>query len=179
MKPVRIAVIAAITFLSAMTILSAVLFAKCRCCGKRFSPYLCLHGHLCPRVGEDAPTCRDNLIILEMVKYEWASEHSASDGYEVTWDDVRPYLNKGKSPRCNQGGHYVLGLIGEEPDCIGACSLHADPLEHALEPAVLYAATPGKPLASARVLFERRRESGDACVEAPSADDDVTPPEAD
>jgi hypothetical protein len=171
MKPVRSLVIAAITLVGTMTILSAALFSRCRCCGKRFTPVLCLVPDWTPTVRADFPTCRDNLAMLEIAKYEWAGEHGADYGDEVTWHDLRIYLRDNKPPVCNQGGHYVLGRIGEEPDCVGACPLHANPLEHALEPAVLYASGEANPLAAARTVFiERRRARQESNNDPPGQD---------
>ncbi|MBN1919093.1 MAG: hypothetical protein JW889_14400 [Verrucomicrobia bacterium] len=154
MKPIRYVVIAAGAFLAVMTVLSLLLFAKCRCTGKHFSPYICLIHHWTPAVRDELPSCRENLIVLEAVKFEWAREYGASDGVEVTWDDVRVYLPQAREPVCNHGGRYVLNPIGEEPECQGACCLHANPLEHALEPFTVYAASDGNPLASGRFTLE-------------------------
>ena len=159
MKPVRSLVIAVITLVGAMTILSAALFSRCRCTGKHFSPVLCLVRGWTPPVRADHPACRDNLTMLEVAKYEWAGEHGAGYGDEVTWHDVRIYLQDSKPPVCNQGGHYLLAPIGDEPDCVGACPLHADPLEHALEPAMQYATCEPNPLATARAIFDERRRA--------------------
>ena len=166
MKPVRTTIIVAITFLIAMALFSVALFTKCRCSGKRFSPDLCLIGEWTPGVRAGLPTCRENLIQLEAAKYEWARESGAQPGAEVTWDELRTYLGGSSRLRCRRGGHYVLGAVGEEPDCIGACRLHADPLEHALEPAILYASRERPPLASSRATFERGTGLGDADGEA-------------
>ena len=177
MKLVRCIVIAAITFFGAMTILSAALFSKCRCSGKHFSPYICLISDWTPGVREDLPPCRENLIMLEAVKYEWAREQGAGEADKVTWDDLRIYLDQGKPPICNRGGHYVLGLIGEEPDCVGACCLHADPLEHSLEPAILYASDEGNPLASGRAIFRDRTRPREEAEASRSSEESEIPPE--
>jgi len=158
MKLVKYAVVGALTFLCVMTLLSVALFTQCRCSGRRFSPYVCLITNWTPAIREELRPCRENLIYLETIKYEWARENGAQPGDEVTWDNVRTYLERGKPPVCNRGGRYVLGPIGREPDCVGACPLHANPINHALEPAILYAGTDDDmPLASARALFERTR----------------------
>jgi len=172
MKPVRSLVIAVITLIGTMTILSTALFSRCRCTGKRFSPMLCLVPDWTPGVNADLPACRDNLTMIEMAKYEWAGEHGADYGDEVTWLDVRIYLQDTRPPVCNQGGHYVLAPIGNEPDCVGACPLHADPLEHALDPAMQYATCEPNPLAAARAVFiERRRARQASDDDAPVQDE--------
>lgn len=161
MRLIRSVVIGAITLFCVMTVFSVALFTKCRCLGKHFSPYLSLVSGWTPGVRGDLPSCRENLITLEAAKYDWASENGADAGTEVTWDDVRIYLDNGKPPLCNRGGHYIFGRVGEEPDCVGACALHADPLAHALEPAILYACTEDNALSSARAVFEGYREARD------------------
>jgi len=153
MKPIKCVLIAAVTAFVFTAGFSVLLFARCRCTDKHFSPYLCLIRHWTPAVRDDLPSCRENLIALEAVKFEWARENGAADGEKVTWDDLRVYLPQGKEPVCNRGGRYVLNATGQEPDCHGACGLHADPLEHALEPAAFYAAE-GNPLASGRFTIE-------------------------
>ena len=176
MKAVKRVVVAVIVFFGTMTILSTVLYSKCRCTGKHFSPYLCLIKGWTPGIRDDLPSCRENLIMLETVKYEWARERGGSEGNEVTWDELRAYLNRGRPPICPRGGHYVLGLIGEEPDCIGACALHANPLDHALEPAILYASGEGNPLASQRpVIGEHMKAREQTEPEAPPDEDDEPP----
>ena len=173
MKPVRSLVIAVITLLATATILSAVMFSRCRCSGKHFSPILCLVRGWTPNVRADLPACRENLTMLEVAKYEWAGDYGADYGHEVAWHDVRIYLRNGKPPVCNQGGHYLLGPIGREPDCVGACRLHADPLEHALEPAVQYATGEANPLAAARAVFIERQRTRRAFDEGYPAQDEA------
>jgi len=172
MRAIRCVVIAAGTLLVAMTVLSIPLFAECRCTGKHFSPYLCVIRHWTPAVRHDVPPCRDNLIMLEAAKFEWAREYGAPEGAKVTWDDVRVSLPQGREPVCNRGGRYVLNPVGEEPECNGACALHANPLEHALEPAVLYAADEGNPLSSGRFTIEDwiAWRKGRPALHAPSQD---------
>ncbi len=172
MKPVRSLLVAVMTLVGAMTILSAALFSRCRCRGKRFSPVLCLVRDWTPGVSADLPACHDNLTMLDVAKYEWASEHGADYGDEITWHDVRIYLQDNKPPVCNQGGHYLLAPIGDEPDCVGACPLHADPLEHALEPAMQYATCEPNPLAAARAIFNERRRARKAFDDDGLAQDD-------
>ena len=150
MKPIRTTIIAAITFLIASALFSVMLFTKCRCSGKRFSPALCLIGEWTPGMRTDLPTCRENLIRLGAAQDEWARESGAQPGAEVTLDELRAYLGGNRRLQCDRGGHYVLGTVGEGPDCIGACLLHANPVEHALEPALLYASEERPPLASSR-----------------------------
>jgi hypothetical protein len=176
MKTVKRVVVAVIVFFGTMTILSTMLYSKCRCTGRRFSPYLCLIKDWTPGIRSDLPSCRENLIVLETAKYEWARVRDGEAGDAVTWDDLRAYLNRGKPPICPRGGHYVLGLIGDEPDCVGACALHANPLDHALEPAIVYAEGETNPLASQRsVIRERMRTPRQIEPEAPSDEDDALP----
>jgi hypothetical protein len=177
MKLIRLTVTGVITFLVVTTILSAVLFMKCRCMGKHFSPCLCLVRGWTPAPRDDMPSCRDNLIALETAKYDWASEHGAGPGDEVTWDDLRPYLEQGRPPVCTSGGRYVLNPIGEEPDCVGPCRLHADPLAHALEPAALYAFDDaGNPLASTRATMRDLLEARRRFLRTPTTADGLATP---
>ena len=177
MKAVKRVVVGVVVFFGTMTILSAMLYSKCRCTGKHFSPYLCLIKDWTPGIRNDLPSCRENLIMLETVKYEWARVRDGGVGDEVTWDELRAYLNRGKPPICPRGGHYVLGLIGEEPDCIGACALHANPLNHALEPAILYAAGEGNPLASQRPVIRERMRAPEQAEPQAAPDEDQDAPD--
>jgi hypothetical protein len=73
----------------------------------------------------------------------------------------------------------VLNPIGQEPDCAGACRLHADPFAHALEPAALYALDDAEnPLASSRATTRELLDARRRFQRAPTtADGLATPPE--
>ena len=177
MKSIRFVLVAVMTFFAVTTVLSALLFVKCRCMGKDFAPYLCLVRGWTPAPRDDLPPCRDNLMALETAKYDWASEHSAGPGVEALWDDLRPYLEQGKPPACAAGGRYVLKPIGQEPDCVGPCPMHADPLAHALEPAAIYALDEaGNPLASSRATMRDLLEARRRFLRAPTTADRLATP---
>lgn len=64
--------------------------------------------------------CLQNLQIIKIAKYEWASEYNKTSTSVPTWDDLRPYMPAEFSnsiPRCQDGGTYTIGQIGEEPTC--------------------------------------------------------------
>jgi hypothetical protein len=64
--------------------------------------------------------CIINLRLLEAGKEQWAIEHNKTNGADVTWKDVLPYIGRGPAdqiPKCPDGGVYILGKVGEQPKC--------------------------------------------------------------
>jgi hypothetical protein len=63
--------------------------------------------------------CVNNLGEIEAAKEEWAQEHNGTNGMDVTWDDLRPYIGRttGMIPKCPDGGVYRIGKVGEKPTC--------------------------------------------------------------
>lgn len=60
-------------------------------------------------------TCPNNLRMLDGAKWQWALENRCTNGANVTWDEIRPYLKT--PPVCSKGGTYILGRVGELPRC--------------------------------------------------------------
>jgi hypothetical protein len=71
------------------------------------------------------PPCHDNLMRIELAKYDWASENDKTSNDIPTWDDLRPYLPdlpnsrhwSNGLPVCPAGGTYTIGRVGELPKC--------------------------------------------------------------
>lgn len=68
-----------------------------------------------PRTMSSEP-CNRRLVEIQAAKQKWAVEHNASLAADVTAKDILPYLPKGM-PKCNDGGQYILGKVGDEPRC--------------------------------------------------------------
>ena len=63
--------------------------------------------------------CINNLRQIDAAKNEWALKNGKTNGV-VTENDIKPYLN-GSLPKCPAGGQYIIGNVGEDPNCsIGA-----------------------------------------------------------
>jgi hypothetical protein len=76
--------------------------------------------------------CTQNLRQIAGAKQTWAMENHKTSNDVVTWQDVQPFLGRGRAgtlPVCPQGGIYTLGRIGEQPKC----SLSGPPWGHSLE----------------------------------------------
>jgi hypothetical protein len=63
--------------------------------------------------------CAKNIRAIESVKREWAITHTATNGTEINWDQIKDSFPRG-IPACPSGGEYQLGKIGEPV----ACSVH-------------------------------------------------------
>jgi hypothetical protein len=67
-----------------------------------------------------ANPCVNNLRLIDSGKTQWALEHNMTNGADVTWKDILPYIGRGSEgqmPHCPEGGVYILGKIGEPPRC--------------------------------------------------------------
>ena len=68
--------------------------------------------------------CINNLRQIDAAKNEWALENHKTNGTDVTENDLKPYIkldSQGNLPSCGAGGRYIIGRIGEDPQCsIGA-----------------------------------------------------------
>jgi hypothetical protein len=75
-----------------------------------------------PHTGGSSPkmTCICNLRQIDNAKVNWAIEHHAPSNAVPTWDDIKPYLERGSSgsiPTCPAGGIYSIGAISNFPTC--------------------------------------------------------------
>lgn len=65
--------------------------------------------------------CRVHLMWIDADKQNWALDHHKSTNDVPTWEDIRPYLPRGKVeheiPVCPQGGKYMIGRVAEKPKC--------------------------------------------------------------
>jgi hypothetical protein len=62
--------------------------------------------------------CNNNLRMIDAAKQQWALEKNKSSGAVPKWEDIQPYLGRGRGMiRCPQGGEYTVGAIGEPPSC--------------------------------------------------------------
>jgi hypothetical protein len=65
-------------------------------------------------------SCVNNLRQLQAGKMEWALETGATNGTLVTESDITPYIqldSNGKIPKCQAGGTYIIGRVGEDVRC--------------------------------------------------------------
>ena len=60
--------------------------------------------------------CINNSRRIEAAKDEWAQRVGATNGTEITWNDIAPYFTNG-FPKCPEGGTYNLGKVGEPVLC--------------------------------------------------------------
>ena len=60
--------------------------------------------------------CLNNVREIEATKADWAQINNATNGTEVTWNDIAPYFTNG-FPKCPEGGTYTLGRVGEPVLC--------------------------------------------------------------
>jgi len=60
--------------------------------------------------------CINNARNIESAKAEWAHNIGATNGAEVTWNDIAPFLKNGL-PKCPEGGTYQLGRVDEPVLC--------------------------------------------------------------
>src|SRR5437588_578930 len=81
---------------------------------------LLMPGGIRPRRGNPQAACINNLRQIDGAKQTWAIEHPESTNRAPTWQDIQPYLGRGKAgrlPKCPQGGTYTLGILSEPPRC--------------------------------------------------------------
>lgn len=63
-------------------------------------------------------TCINNLRLIDGAKQQWALEKNKKETDTPTWDDIQPYLGRGKtSLHCPNGGQYTIGAVGQQPTC--------------------------------------------------------------
>jgi hypothetical protein len=60
--------------------------------------------------------CINNARQIEAAKADWAQKHAATNGAEVTWNDIAPYFTN-VFPKCPEQGRYELGKVGEPVTC--------------------------------------------------------------
>jgi hypothetical protein len=60
--------------------------------------------------------CINNVREIEAAKDEWAKSTGATNGAEITWDEIAPYFTNG-IPKCPEGGTYTIGKIGAPVLC--------------------------------------------------------------
>ena len=60
--------------------------------------------------------CINRAREIEAAKAEWALSTGATNGTEVTWNNIAPYFTNG-FPKCPEGGTYNLGKVGEPVLC--------------------------------------------------------------
>jgi hypothetical protein len=62
--------------------------------------------------------CINNLRQIQAAKDQWALEKRKPATAVPTWEDIQPYLGRGRGTvQCPQGGEYHIGAVGESPTC--------------------------------------------------------------
>jgi hypothetical protein len=64
--------------------------------------------------------CINNLRQIDGAKQQWALENNITNDAKPSWANVQPYMGRGsqgESPKCPQGGTYILGRLSELPSC--------------------------------------------------------------
>jgi hypothetical protein len=63
-------------------------------------------------------TCINNLRMIDASKQQWALEKNKKSTDVPKWEDIQPYLGRGRGTmRCPQGGEYTVGAVGESATC--------------------------------------------------------------
>jgi hypothetical protein len=63
-------------------------------------------------------SCVNNLRQIDGAKQQWALENHVEANGRPAWKDILPYLgNSNTTPRCPQGGTYILESVGQAPRC--------------------------------------------------------------
>lgn len=75
----------------------------------------------CP-VNTPLENCIGSLRSIYVAKEQWALKNHAGSNDVPRVEDIIPYLslpagNEGKFPKCEAGGTYTLGRVGEDPTC--------------------------------------------------------------
>ena len=69
-------------------------------------------------MGGNTSACINNLRLLDVAKQRWAAEKNKPAGTVAKWEDLQPYLGRGRATmRCPDGGEYTIGAVGEPPTC--------------------------------------------------------------
>jgi hypothetical protein len=62
--------------------------------------------------------CINNLRMIQGAKQQWALERNKTASDVPSWEDIQPYMGRGKTMlRCPAGGQYAIGAVGELPTC--------------------------------------------------------------
>jgi hypothetical protein len=70
------------------------------------------------RGNSDQIACANNLRMIQTAKQQWAADKKKSSTDVATWEDIQPYLGRGRGTlRCPKGGEYTVGAVGESPTC--------------------------------------------------------------
>jgi len=62
--------------------------------------------------------CTNGRVIAEKAIEHWAKEKGIAQGAEVDVQAVAIYLKAGILPKCQQGGDYLVGKVGQRVSCI-------------------------------------------------------------
>ncbi len=63
-------------------------------------------------------TCLNNMRMIQAAKQQWAMEKRKPASAVPRWEDIQPYLGRGRGTlRCPSGGEYTVGAVGESPTC--------------------------------------------------------------
>ena len=63
-------------------------------------------------------SCRENLLKIDGAKEQWALEFNKARGAEVKLEELcGPDKYLYRTPVCPRGGEYIVGKIGEDPQC--------------------------------------------------------------
>jgi hypothetical protein len=69
----------------------------------------------------DSGNCRVHLMQIDAAEQNWALAHNKTTNDVPTWEDIRPYLPRGRVeheiPVCPQGGKYTIGRLDEAARC--------------------------------------------------------------
>lgn len=109
------------TLVMKMSKTSLVIAAGVTCAVIVLALWLC--GWIWPLTGKT--TCMINLNIIQEAKVSWMNENHKTLNDIPSMDDLKPYFgshinDRGWSngvPVCPQGGHYILGRVGESVRC--------------------------------------------------------------
>lgn len=75
---------------------------------------------LCPSLSffyeAQATACGRNMDMVQSAKLLWASQHAATNGQAVSWEDLEAFMGTGR-PGCPGGGVYTIGPVGGTPEC--------------------------------------------------------------
>jgi hypothetical protein len=74
----------------------------------------------CSRGSTASNACVNNLRNIVAAKQQWVVDYHKATNDVPTWDDLRPYLERGvknELPHCPAGGKYTIGRVDEKPTC--------------------------------------------------------------
>src|SRR6266567_2584184 len=66
--------------------------------------------------------CINSLRQIDGAKQQWALENSKTTNDVPSWDEIGPYIGRGPQGdlsglRCQKGGTYTIGRVGDPPTC--------------------------------------------------------------